>query len=118
MFIKMLKSKLHRATVTETKLHYTGSIAIDADLMAAANIIHYETIMIADITNGNRLETYAIPAPAGSGDVVVLGAAAHLIKARDIIIIFSFAWCTDAEAAELKPKVVVLDENNKIKEPV
>ena len=117
MFIKMLKSKLHRATVTETKLHYAGSIAIDAELMAAADIRPYETVMIADITNGNRLETYAIPAPAGSGDVVVLGAAAHLIEAGDIIIVFSFAWCTDAEAAELKPKVVVLDENNKIKEP-
>ena len=115
MFIKMLKSKLHRATVTETKLHYAGSIAIDADLMAAADITPYETVMIADITNGSRLETYAIPAPAGSGDMIVLGAAAHRIQTKDIIIIFSFTWCTAAEAAELKPKIVLLDENNRIK---
>jgi aspartate 1-decarboxylase len=114
MFIKVLKSKLHRAKVTETKLDYPGSIMIDSALMKAAGILPYEVVLVADLTNGNRLETYAIPARARSGNVIVLGAAAHLIKAKDIVIIFSFAWCTPKEAAGIKPKVVLLDENNKI----
>jgi aspartate 1-decarboxylase len=117
MFIKMLKSKLHGALVTDTKRHYAGSIAIDADLMNAADIKPYETVMLADITNGSRLETYAVPAPAGSGDVIVLGAAAHLVQPKDIIIIFSFAYCTPEEAAKLKPRVIALHENNRIKHP-
>ena len=73
MFIKMLKSKLHRATVTQIRLHYPGSILIDSALMKAANIRPYETVLIADLNNGNRLETYAVPAPANSGQVVILG---------------------------------------------
>jgi aspartate 1-decarboxylase len=115
MFVKMLKSKLHRATVTDAKLDYAGSILIDSTLMEAAGFLPYELVLIADITNGSRLETYAVPAEADSGRVVVLGAAARLIKTGDIIIIFSFAYCTDEEAKTLKPKVIVLDENNKIK---
>lgn len=116
MFIKILKSKLHRATVTDTKLHYPGSLAIDSDLMEAAGILPYESILVADLSNGSRLETYAVPAEAGSRRVVVLGAAAHLIKPKDIIIIFSFVFFTPDEAKKFKPKIVVLDENNKIKE--
>jgi len=115
MFVKMLKSKLHRATVTDTKLHYLGSIEIDSQLMKAADILPYESVLIADLNNGNRLETYAVPAEANSGRVVVLGAAAQLIKSKDIVIVFSFAYCTPEEAKKLKPRVVVLDENNKIK---
>jgi len=115
MFVKLLKSKLHRATVTGTKLHYAGSVAIDSDLMAAVGLLPYESVIIADLNNGNRLETYVIPAPAGSGEVEVMGAAAKLISPKDIVIIFSFAFCTPEEAKEFKPKVVVLDENNKIK---
>lgn len=111
----MLKSKLHRATVTDTKLHYLGSIEIDSQLMKAADILPYESVLIADLNNGNRLETYAVPAEANSGRVVVLGAAAQLIKSKDIVIVFSFAYCTPEEAKKLKPRVVVLDENNKIK---
>ena len=114
MFVKILKSKLHRATVTDTKLHYAGSLAIDSDLMAAADILPYESVLIADLNNGNRLETYAVPAEAGSGQIVVLGAAANLIKPKDIIIIFSFGFYTSDEARKLKPKIIVLDENNKI----
>lgn len=114
MFVKILKSKLHRATVTDTKLHYAGSLAIDSDLMAAADILPYESVLIADFNNGNRLETYAVPAEAGSGQIVVLGAAAQLIKPKDIIIIFSFGFYTPDEAKKLKPKIIVLDENNKI----
>jgi aspartate 1-decarboxylase len=115
MYVKMLKSKLHRATVTDAKLHYLGSIEIDFDLMQAADILPYESILIADLNNGSRLETYAVPAPAGSGTIGILGAAAQLIKPKDLIIIFSFAYCTSEDAKKLKPKVIVLDENNKIK---
>jgi aspartate 1-decarboxylase len=115
MFVKILKSKLHRATVTDSKLHYVGSIYIDSALMEAAGILPYESVMIADINNGNRLETYAVPAKANSGKIVILGAAAQLVKTGDLIIIFSFAYCTAKEAKELKPRVVILDENNKIK---
>ncbi len=115
MFIKMLKSKLHRATVTDAKLHYVGSILIDSVLMEAAGILPYESVLVADLNNGNRLETYAVPAEAESGEIVILGAAAQLIKAGDIIIIFSFAYCSPEEAKELKPKLIVLDENNKIR---
>ena len=114
MFVKILKSKLHRARVTETKLHYPGSIAIDSALMEAAGILPYESVLIADLNNGNRLETYVIPAEAGSGQIVILGAAAQLIKEKDIVIILSFGLLTLEEAKEFKPKIAVLDENNKI----
>jgi len=100
--------------MTETKLHYPGSIAIDSDLMEAVGILPYESVLVADLNNGNRLETYAVPAEAGSGKVVVLGAAAHLIKPKDIVIIMSFGFYTPEQAADLKPKIAVLDENNKI----
>jgi len=115
MFVKILKSKLHRATVTDTKLHYPGSIEIDSTLMDAAGILPYESVLVADLNSGNRLETYAVPAEANSGKVVILGAAAQLIKPKDIIIIFSFGFYTPEEAEKVKPKVIVLDENNKIK---
>jgi len=115
MLIKLLKSKLHCATVTDTKLHYAGSIAIDSTLMEAADILPYESVLVADVNNGSRLETYAVPAEANSSQVVILGAAAQLIKPKDIIIIFSFGLYAPDEAAKLKPKVIVLDENNKVK---
>jgi len=110
----MLKSKLHRARVTETKLHYAGSIAIDSDLMDAVGLLPYESVFIANLNNGQRLETYVVPAKAGSGDVIIMGAAAKLIDIKDIIIIFSFAFLTPEEAMDFKPRVVALDENNKI----
>jgi aspartate 1-decarboxylase len=114
MFIKILKSKLHRGRVTEAKLHYPGSIAIDSALMEAAGILPYESVLVADVNNGNRLETYVVPAEAGSGQIVVLGAAAQLIKPKDIVIILGFGYLTPDEAGDFKPKVVVLDEDNKI----
>ena len=83
--------------------------------MEAAGILPYESVLLADLSNGNRLETYAVPAKAGSGKVETLGAAAHLIKPKDIIIILSFGFYTPDEAKKLKPKIIVLDENNKIK---
>jgi aspartate 1-decarboxylase len=117
MLIKVLKSKLHRARVTESKLHYPGSIEIDENLMWAAGIVPYEAVIVADLNNGNRLETYVVPGEPGSGRIVVLGAAAQLVKPKDIVIIFSFALCTPDEAGELVPRVVVLDENNRIIKP-
>ena len=114
MLVKILKSKLHRARVTETKLHYPGSIAIDSALMEAAGILPYESVLIADLNNGNRLETYVVPAEAGSRQIIVLGAAAQLINPKDIVIILGFGLFTPEEAKEFKPKVAVLDENNNI----
>ncbi|MBN2455226.1 MAG: aspartate 1-decarboxylase [Sedimentisphaerales bacterium] len=115
MFVKILKSKLHRATVTDTKLHYAGSIGIDSTLMEAADILPYELVLVADLNNGNRLETYVVPAEADSGKIEILGAAARLIKPKDIVIILSFGYYTSQEAEKLKPKIIILDENNKIK---
>jgi len=115
MFVKILKSKLHRATITDAKLHYPGSIAIDSALMEAAGILSYESVLVADLNNGNRLETYVVPAEPGSGKIVILGAAAKLIVPKDIVIILGFGFFTLGEAKEFKPKVIVLDENNKIK---
>lgn len=116
MFIKALKAKIHRATVTAAKVDYPGSIAIDSDLLEAAGISPYEAVLMANITNGARAETYVVPADAGSGDVVVLGAAARLFNPNDKIIIINFAYYTSDEVEKLKPKVVICDENNKIKE--
>ena len=110
----MLKSKIHRATVTQADLHYVGSIAIDRALMDAADLLEGEQVVIADITNGARLETYVIPAPAGSGIVGINGAAAHLVGKGDLVIIMSYAMFEDAEARRLKPRVVHVDDNNRI----
>ena len=114
MFVKILKSKLHRARVTDAKLHYPGSLAVDSALMEAADILPYESVLVADVNNGNRLETYVVPAEAGSGEIVILGAAARLIQPKDIVIILGFGYVSPEEAGDFKPKVVVLDENNKI----
>jgi aspartate 1-decarboxylase len=116
MLLKILKSKLHCATVTDTKLHYAGSIEIDSKLMKAADIVPYESVLIADLDNGNRLETYAVPGEGGSGKVVILGAAAQRIKPKDVIIVFAFAYCKSEEAQKIKPKVIILDEDNRIKD--
>jgi aspartate 1-decarboxylase len=110
----MLKSKIHRATVTQADLHYVGSIAIDRDLIDAADLLEGEKVTIADITNGARLETYVIPAPRGSGIITINGAAAHLVNAGDLVIIISYAMVDDAEARTLKPTVVHVDERNRV----
>jgi aspartate 1-decarboxylase len=116
MLVRLLKSKLHNATITDVKLHYPGSIAIDATLMDAVGLLHYEAVLVADLNNGNRVETYVVPAEADSGQVVILGPAARLIKPKDTVIILAFGFYTPEEAKNTKPKVVVLDKNNKIKE--
>lgn len=115
MLIKMLKGKIHRATVTETKIDYPGSIGIDSNLLDAVGILPYEAVLIADVTNGSRCETYVVPAEPGSGKIEVLGAAAHLINKGDIIIIINFGLYTPEEAKlNKKPPVVTPDENNQI----
>ncbi len=116
MFIKALKAKIHRATVTETRLDYPGSIAVDVELMEAAGILPYEAVLMANVTSGARAETYIVPAPAGSGEVSVLGAAARLFNPKDIIIVINFAYYTPDEVKKLKPRVVICGEDNKIKE--
>jgi aspartate 1-decarboxylase len=110
----MLKSKIHRATVTEADLHYVGSVAIDRDLMDAADLLEGEKVAIADITNGARLETYVISAPRGSGTITINGAAAHLVHAGDLVIIMNYAAMDDAEAKRWKPIVVHVDEKNRV----
>ena len=115
MFLKILKSKLHGARVTDAKLNYPGSIAIDSVLMEAAGILPHEFVLVADLNNGNRLETYAVPAEADSGQVIILGPAARLVNPKDIIVIFAFGYYTPEEAKKVKPKIIVLDKNNKIK---
>lgn len=110
----MMKSKIHRATVTQADLDYVGSVAIDLDLMEAADLLEGEQVTIADITNGARLETYVIPAPRGSRTITINGAAAHLVRAGDLVIIMSYCLLGDAEARTLKPTVVHVDEDNNV----
>ena len=114
MQIKILKSKLHRGVVTAARLHYPGRIAIDRALMDAAGIVPYEAVWVADLDNGSRVQTYAVPADAHSGRIDILGAAAQRISAGHVVIIMAFAYCTPQEAGRIKPKVVVLDPHNRI----
>jgi aspartate 1-decarboxylase len=116
MLVKLLKSKLHRATVTKSKLHYPGSIAIDPVLMEAAGILPYESVLIADLNNGSRLETYVVPAEPDSGRISILGAAVQLIKPKDTVIIMCFGLFTPEEEENVKPKAVILSEKNTIKD--
>src|SRR5258707_11528882 len=111
----MMKSKLHRATVTETNVDYEGSLTIDADLLEAADILPHEQIHVWDVTNGARLVTYALPGERGSGAMCVNGAGAHLIKTGDTIIIATYAELEDAEARLHQPLVAFLDGENRIK---
>jgi len=112
----MMKSKIHRATVTQADLHYVGSITISSDLMAAADLIEGEKVDVVDINNGNRLSTYVIEGPAGSGTIGINGAAARLIGTGDLVIIIAYAQVEDAEARSLVPSVVFVDEANSIVE--
>jgi aspartate 1-decarboxylase len=110
----MMKSKIHRATVTQADLDYVGSVTLDSALMEAADLLEGEQVAIVDITNGARIETYVIPGERGSGVVGINGAAAHLVHPGDLVIIISYGMITDAEARALQPKIVHVDEQNRI----
>ncbi len=110
----MMKSKIHRATVTQADLHYVGSVTLDAALMEAADLLEGEQVAIVDVTNGARIETYVIPGPRGSGVIGINGAAAHLVHPGDLVIIMSYAMLEDAEARALQPLVVHVDEQNRV----
>jgi aspartate 1-decarboxylase len=107
-----LLGKIHRATVTRADLHYVGSITIDVALMEAAGFLENEKIDIYDVTNGARLSTYVIPGARGSGEVGINGAAAHLVREGDLVILASYGWMTAEEAATHRPRVVHVDERN------
>src|SRR5690625_2395112 len=110
----MLTGKIHRARVTDADLHYVGSVTMDLDLMRAADILPGQQVDIVDVTNGARLTTYAIAAEAGSGEICINGAAAHLVAPGDVIIIIAYGQLSDAEARTREPYVVFVDENNRI----
>ena len=114
MVLNMLKGKIHRATVTQAEVDYIGSITIDQDLMDAAGILEYEKVQVADVERGTRLETYVISGEPGSGVICLNGAAAHLVTPGDKVIIMCYAQMTPEEARESKPRVVFVDEDNKI----
>lgn len=114
MFRQMLKSKIHRATVTDANLEYEGSITIDKKLMEMADILPYEKVHVVDLSNGTRLETYAIEADAGSATICLNGAAARLVHKGDKVIIMSYASVKETAAQKMQPKIVLVDEENKI----
>lgn len=114
MLRTMMKSKIHRATVTQADLHYVGSVTIDQDLLDASDILPGELVHIVDIDNGARLETYTIPGPRGSGIIGINGAAARLVHPGDLVILIAYAQITDAEARQFKSQVVFVDGDNRI----
>jgi len=116
VFRQMMKSKIHRATVTEADLHYIGSITIDEDLMDAAGLVENEMVQVLNITNGNRLETYVIRGERGSGDIQINGAAAHLMKKGDLVIIVAYCLLSESEVKGFSPKIVHVDAYNRIVE--
>ncbi|MCQ2333790.1 MAG: aspartate 1-decarboxylase [Paludibacteraceae bacterium] len=113
MFIQVLKSKIHRVSVTEANLDYVGSITIDEDLMDACGIVSGEKVSVVDNTNGARLETYVIPGKRGSGCICMNGAAAHLMHVGDIVIIMAYALMTPEENSTFKPQII-FPVNNKL----
>jgi aspartate 1-decarboxylase len=112
VYRKLLKSKIHRATVTRSDLNYEGSVAVDTSLLEAADIQPCEAVHVWNVTNGSRLQTYAIPAASGSGEICLNGAAARLAQAGDVVIIASFAWLDEREVATAKPRLVFVGATN------
>lgn len=115
MIRQLMKSKIHRATVTDANLDYEGSVGIDPVLMEAAGIVEYEKVHVLDITNGNRLETYTIRGMPNTGEICINGAAAHLVNTGDLVIILSYCSVSEEELSGFKPSIVLVDENNNIK---
>lgn len=116
MLLTMLKAKLHRATVTDANLNYVGSITIDKELMEKSGILNGEKVLIVNINNGSRLETYVIDGEYGSGQICLNGAAARWVQPQDKVIIIAFGIMTEEEAKSFEPKVLFLDDENKIVE--
>ncbi|MCG5643857.1 aspartate 1-decarboxylase [Flavobacteriaceae bacterium LSUCC0859] len=114
MQIQIVKSKIHRVKVTGADLNYIGSITIDEDLMDAANIIHGEKVQIVNNNNGERLETYAIPGPRGSGEITLNGAAAHKVSIGDVLILMTYAFMDSEEAKTFSPSLVFPNEENNL----
>jgi len=112
MQITLLKSKLHRATVTSVHPDYSGSLSIDQDLLDAAGFLHHEKILVGNITNGERFETYCIPAPRGSGEIALNGAAAHKGKTGHLLVILTFVSLNPEEASVWEPKLVLVGQKN------
>ena len=110
----VLRSKIHRATVTQADLDYVGSISIDEELMEESGIVEWEKIVVLDVTNGSRLETYAIKAPPGSGEICINGAAAHLVNPGDLVILLTYQGVEEGEIENHQPRIVHVDEQNKI----
>jgi len=113
---KMLRSKIHRATVTGADLHYEGSVTIDSDLMERGDILANQEVEIWNVTNGERFRTYALHGQPGSGVVCVNGAAAHKVSRGDLVIIATFGWMSDEEARDFEPKLIFVDKRNRPKE--
>ncbi len=114
MLRTMMKSKIHRATVTQADLHYVGSVTVDEDLLEAADLLPGELVHIVDITNGARIETYTIAGERGSGVLGINGAAARLVHPGDLVILIAYAQMDDAEAREFSPSVVFVDSENRV----
>ncbi len=114
MLRTLLTGKIHRATITGADVHYIGSISIDAALMEAAGILPHERVQVVDVDNGSRLETYAIPAPPGSGTIQLNGAAAHLVELGHLVIIMAYGQFEADEAEQWQPRVVHVDAKNRI----
>lgn len=112
--IEVLKSKIHRATVTDANLNYIGSVTIDEDLMDAANLIEFEKVQVLNINNGERLETYVIKGKRGSGEIVLNGAAARKVQPGDLVIIVAFAIVPASEAKQVKPAIIFPNAQNKL----
>jgi aspartate 1-decarboxylase len=110
----LLKSKIHRARVTDADLNYEGSVTIDQSLLELANIVQYEQVDVYNITNGARLTTYAIPGPPNSGTICINGAAAHLVRPGDLVIIASYAEFDEQELKTHRPRVLLVDEANRV----
>lgn len=116
MFRTMLKSKIHRATVTTADLHYVGSVTVDEELMDAADLLEGEQVTIVDVTNGARLETYVITGDRGSGVLGINGAAAHLVEPGDVVILIAYGLVDELQARRMQPRVIFVDADNRIVE--
>lgn len=116
MWIKVLRAKIHRATVTEAAIDYIGSITIDRDLMDATGIVAGECVLVADLADGARFETYVMEGEPGGGTICINGAAARLVSVGDLVIIMGFGYVDERDAADVKPRVVLVDEKNRVTE--